>query len=181
MFRCTLQEGVELRLVEEQDAQELFELTDRNRAHLREWLPFVDNTRTTFDSLSFIKMGRRQISDNQGGQFVILVDDKIAGCVGFHGIDWNNRSTSIGYWLAQEYTGRGLMTLATEALCKLAFENYNLNRVEIRVATENYKSQAIPERLGFTREGVLRQREWLYDHYVDHIVYSQLASEWKKS
>ncbi|MBL0386800.1 GNAT family N-acetyltransferase [Tumebacillus sp. ITR2] len=181
LFRYTLRESAELRLFEEQDAQEMYELLDRNRAHLREWLPFVDNNRTSFDSLTFIKMARRQVSDNQGGQFAILWEGKIAGVVGFHGIDWGNRMTSIGYWLGQEYTGLGLMTLATDALCKLAFEVYNLNRVEIKVATENYKSQAVAERLGFTREGVLRQREWLYDHWVDHIVYSKLASEWKKS
>jgi ribosomal-protein-serine acetyltransferase len=45
-------------------------------------------------------------------------------------------------------------------------------------ATENEKSCAVPERLGFRREGIERQAEWLYDHFVDHAVYSALASEW---
>jgi ribosomal-protein-serine acetyltransferase len=51
--------------------------------------------------------------------------------------------------------------------------------VEIGCAPGNRKSCAIPERLGFTREGVLRQREWLYDHFVDHVVYGILAEEWR--
>jgi ribosomal-protein-serine acetyltransferase len=60
-----------------------------------------------------------------------------------------------------------------------AFSGLKLNRVEIACATENKKSQAIPKRLGFTEEGIARQAEWLYDHYVDHIVYGLLASDWK--
>ncbi|MEN1761147.1 GNAT family protein [Anoxynatronum sibiricum] len=55
----------------------------------------------------------------------------------------------------------------------------SLNRVEIRCATGNHKSRAIPQQLRFVAEGVLREAEWLYDHYVDHVVYAMLASEWK--
>ncbi|WP_334300596.1 GNAT family N-acetyltransferase [Alkaliphilus flagellatus] len=60
-----------------------------------------------------------------------------------------------------------------------AFNNFKLHRVEIRCAENNYKSRAIPERLGFTKEGLIRGSEWIYDHYVSHIVYSMLAIEWK--
>ena len=49
----------------------------------------------------------------------------------------------------------------------------------VHVATENEKSRALPERFGFTEEGILRQAEWLYDHYVDHIVYRLLREEWE--
>ena len=44
---------------------------------------------------------------------------------------------------------------------------------------DNHKSRAIPERFGFKKEGMIRQAEWLYDHYVDHIIYGLLAREWK--
>jgi ribosomal-protein-serine acetyltransferase len=54
-----------------------------------------------------------------------------------------------------------------------------LNRVEIRAAEFNTRSRAIPERLGFTQEGIIRQAEWLYDYYVDHVVYGMLSEEWK--
>ncbi|WP_336296604.1 GNAT family protein [Bacillus pinisoli] len=53
----------------------------------------------------------------------------------------------------------------------------DLNRVEIRVADENIKSRAIPERLGFINEGKVQNAEWLYDHYVDHIIYSKLRED----
>lgn len=58
------------------------------------------------------------------------------------------------------------------------FNELKLNRVDIRAAEENIKSRAIPERLGFVCEGQIRQAEWLYDHYVNHIVYGMMAAEW---
>jgi ribosomal-protein-serine acetyltransferase len=64
-------------------------------------------------------------------------------------------------------------------LVEHAFGELGLNRVSIACAVENKKSCAIPERLGFRREGVKRQAEWLYDHFVDHVVYGALASEWQ--
>ena len=66
------------------------------------------------------------------------------------------------------------------ALVDHAFEEFGLNRVSIACATENKRSCAIPERLSFQREGIQRQAEWLYDHFVDHVVYATLASEWQK-
>ena len=70
------------------------------------------------------------------------------------------------------------MTRAAKGMLDIAFNEYKLEKVEILVAVDNYKSRQIPERLGFKLEGVNRQAEWLYDHYIDHAVYGLLATEW---
>ena len=75
--------------------------------------------------------------------------------------------------------GRGIVTKACRTLVTYAFEQYTLNKVEIHCATGNTRSRAIPEKLGFVQEGIIRQAEWLNDHYVDMVVYGMLASEWK--
>lgn len=62
-----------------------------------------------------------------------------------------------------------------------SFSHLKLNKVEIRAAIENKKSRSIPERLGFVNEGSIRQAEWLYDHFVDQIVYGILAIEWNNN
>ena len=72
------------------------------------------------------------------------------------------------------------MTRVARALTDYAMNELKLNKVEIRCASGNLKSRSIPERLGFVQEGTIRQAEWLYDHYVDHIVYGVLAEEWNK-
>jgi ribosomal-protein-serine acetyltransferase len=47
-------------------------------------------------------------------------------------------------------------------------------------AVGNTKSRAVPERLGFVQEGILHDAEWLYDHYVDLVIYSILKAAWVK-
>ena len=97
--------------------------------------------------------------------------------VGYHGVSWANRSTSIGYWLAEDQQGRGTMTAAVRTLVDHALSIWRLNRVEIRAAVENRRSRATPERLGFHQEGTLRQAERVGDRYLDCVVYSMLATE----
>ncbi|MBI3737263.1 GNAT family N-acetyltransferase [Candidatus Sumerlaeota bacterium] len=179
MFHHWLDAETEVRMLEERDAGEMFALTDANRAHLRQWLPWLDTTVSVEDTRRFIQGGIEQNAANLGFQAGIRVSGVMAGQIGFHKIDWANHRVMLGYWLGREYTGRGLITRAAAILSDYAFGHYGLNRVEIHCATENSRSRAIPERIGFTFEGILRQGEWLYDHYVDLAVYAMLAAEWK--
>ena len=91
-----------------------------------------------------------------------------------------DRRVELGYWLAQPYQGKGLMTRACQTLITYAFSELKMNKVEIRCATGNTASAAIPQRLGFTQEGIIRQAEWLYDHYVDLSLFGLLESEWRQ-
>jgi ribosomal-protein-serine acetyltransferase len=179
VFIHKLSENTEVRLLEERHAKELTALTDRNREHLRAWLPWVDTNRTVEDRKNFIRGALKQFAENKGFVAGIWHEGRLAGVIGYDPIDWENRTTALGYWLGEEFQGRGLVTTACRALVDHAFVELKLNRVSIACATENKKSCAIPERLGFRREGVRRQAEWLYDHFVDHVVYATLASEWQ--
>ena len=178
MFRHDLPGGASLRLFEEADADELFSRVAANRSYLERWLPWVESTHDPEPILEFIRMARMQVADNNGFQAAIVEDGRIVGAVGFHGVDWKNESTSIGYWLAEDHQGRGTMTAAVRALVDHAFSVWKLNRVEIRAAVGNTKSRAIPERLGFSKEGVLRKSERIGGRYEDSVVYSMLAEGW---
>ena len=178
MFAYQVDEHIQLRQLEPRFAEDLFQLIDRNRTYLREWLPWVDGTLSPKDTSHFIQLTLNQIAANNGFQTGIFYQGVIAGCIGLHRIDWGNQKTSIGYWLAAEFQGRGIMTKACKAMIDHIFNELELNRVEIRAAVKNRKSRAIPERLGFTQEGTIRRAEWLYDHYVDHVVYGLLKEEW---
>ncbi|RWZ54684.1 N-acetyltransferase [Halobacillus fulvus] len=171
MFKHTLDEHTELRLLEVRHAEALFQLTDSSRESLREWLPWVDFTKTAEDSKGFIEGTMKKFGNNDGFEAGIWYKGELAGVVGLHAINWSNRSTTIGYWLGERFTGHGLMTKACQAVIDYCFEELDLKRIEIRAATGNGKSFAIPERLGFQKEGVVRCAERLNGAYVDHYVY----------
>lgn len=169
-----------MRALEDADAEELFELIDVNRAYLAHWMPFVGQTRGVADSLAFIRAARRQAQENRGMQLALIQDRKIIGVAGFHAIDWSRRSTSIGYWLAANRQGSGTMTAAVSALLDHAFDRWELTRVEIRAGVLNTRSRAIPQRLGFREEGVLRSAERIGTRVIDHVVYVMTARDWRR-
>jgi ribosomal-protein-serine acetyltransferase len=170
-------ESLELRPLHKEHAPALFALTDRNRVYLRKWLPWLDHTRVENDSLCFIHSSIKAAAEGSRFTLGLWKDDTLCGIVSFNEIDRTNQIGTLGYWLGSEYTGRGLMTQAVRTLGLYGFTKMNLNRIVIKVATANRQSQAIPDRLGFTREGILREAEWLYDHYVDLTVNSLLKKE----
>ena len=178
MFERSIDEHTSLRMLELSDAEAIFALVDVSRAYLREWLPWVDATQTANDTRSFIQSALDRYAQQNGMACRITFQGHIAGIIDMNRIDWTNSITEIGYWLRPDYQGRGIITKSCQALIHYAFAELGLNRVEIRAAPGNAKSRAIPERLGFMREGVLREAERLYDRYVDNVVYAMLRRDW---
>ena len=178
MFEHVIDNDLKLRMLREEDAQELFRVVDANRQHLREWLPWLDANTEVENTRQFIQSILQQHARDEGFTCAILHRGRIIGVVGYHPIRRGNRSVEIGYWLSREATSKGIMTKCCHVLVEHAFAHLGLNRVAIPVAVGNSRSRAIPERLGFKQEGVIRDAEWLYDHYVDHVLYAMLKREW---
>ena len=164
-----------LRLLKEDDAEELSLRVDQNRDHLRQWMPWLDE----IDTLNFIRSSLESATAGTQYSYALLLGSELVGAVAFNSIEKMNRCATMGYWLAKSKMGNGYMTAAVKALIEEGFQQLELNRIQARVATGNYPSQAVCERLGLKKEGVLRQAEWLYDHYVDLVMNSVLRSEWK--
>ncbi|MFN8373455.1 MAG: GNAT family protein [Anaerolineae bacterium] len=180
LLKYKLSDEAELILLEERHTADLYAVTSANREYLRRWLPWLDSTVTPWDTRAFIQRGMRMLADNEGFNCGVWYQKRLVGVVGLHTMSTANRYVSLGYWLSEEAQGKGLMTTASGVLVNHAFKMLALNRVEIRCAVENVRSCAIPVRLGFVHEGVIRQAEWLYDHFVDHNVYGMLAQEWNE-
>jgi ribosomal-protein-serine acetyltransferase len=171
--------GIEMRQFEPRDAETVFTVVDRNREHLRQWLPWVDRTHSPEDIRQFILRVRAQFEADQGPNAGVWVDGAFAGNLGCHPIDWRNRNCSLGYWIDAAQQGKGVITRCCAAMLDYLFEELRLHRVEIRCGTGNTRSCAIPERLGFTREGLLRQSEWVNDRWVDLVVWGMLEEQWR--
>lgn len=158
------------------DASDIFRLIDGEREYLRKWLPFVDNTQKEEDTADAV----RKMTESDTEQFTIRNMGVTVGIIGFKDYDKLNGKIEIGYWLSQYQQGQGIVTRSVEELLYYAFEQLGVNRIQIKVAVGNEKSNRIPKRLGFRLEGVERDGELQSDKvYADINVYSLLKKEYK--
>jgi ribosomal-protein-serine acetyltransferase len=178
MFSCPIDDALELRPLDPAQAAEMYAVVDANRAYLRQWMGWVDNTRSADDIAAFIRRSIEQHARDDGFVAGVWHDGRIAGTIGMLHLKHEARRTEIGYWLAEALQGRGIITRCCRRFIDHLFDDVKLNRVEIRCAAENHRSRAVPRRLGFTEEGVLRQVQMVNDQLVDHVVYGMLADEW---
>lgn len=164
-----------LRPLQIEDAQALFNILNDQRQQMRVWLPFVDGTHKMEDT----RDAMTSFCTPENPQFCILCDDEVVGLIGFKETDTDCKKTEIGYWLSFDHQGKGLMTGAVKLLLAYAFNEMQMNRVTIKVAEQNHKSRSIPERLGFTQEGVERDGELLVDNvFTNIVVYGLLKKEY---
>jgi ribosomal-protein-serine acetyltransferase len=177
-FHRQVAPGLELRQLVLADAAAIFAVVERNRVYLREWLPWVDRTLSADDIRGFLVRVAEQHEDSLGPNAAILLEGRFIGTVGCHPVDWNNRHTSIGYWIDGAQQGKGIMTRCCAGLVDYLFHDAGLHRVTIQCGTGNHKSCAIPQRLGFTREGVMREAEWVSGRWVNLVVWGMLAPDW---
>lgn len=178
-FQTQLDPHSELKVLELEHAAELAALIDQNRARLREWLPWLDRSRSAADSESFIRFCLESEAARKTFTAGIWHGGRLAGVASYHPVDWGNRKVSLGYWVGAEFGRKGLATQAARALTCHAFDGLDLNRVEIHCAMGNFPSQRVAQAVGMTREGTLREAECLYGRFVDHHVYAILKAEWR--
>ncbi|MGO9229199.1 MAG: GNAT family N-acetyltransferase [Bryobacteraceae bacterium] len=180
-FRRSVAPGIEIKLFESRDAAALFAAVERERSYLAEWLPWVEGTCKADDVRHFIEeVVAVQWNDNRGPHCGIWVDGSLVGSVGCHAIDWANRACSLGYWIESSRQGQGIVTRSVGALLEYLFDTMRLHRVAIQCGVANQRSCGIPERLGFTKEGMLRNAQLVGDRWVDLAVWSMLEDEWRR-
>ncbi|HTL97678.1 MAG TPA: GNAT family protein [Holophagaceae bacterium] len=169
---------LELRSLKLADAPALFALVDANRAHLRRWLPWVDANTGVAHTRAFIRLHQSLERQAQVRTFALWWKGSLVGVAGLHSLDPDNASASVGYWLAAEAEGRGLMAKAVARLLDLGFGPMKLHRVELRAGVRNRRSRALAERLGFRHEGTARGAQALHGRHIDLAVYALEAEDW---
>ena len=169
----------ELRLepFDQTHAEAILEIVQSNRDRLREWMAWAPAIQSIDDVRAFITDSQQRRAQPGGsGEWVILLDGVPVGVVGCTALEWQDKRTSIGAWLGIQAQGRGVAKRALGALINRLFEA-GIHRIEAFHAVGNNRSDAMLQRLGFTKEGVLRGHEWLHDTPVDDVVMSLLATD----
>jgi ribosomal-protein-serine acetyltransferase len=176
-MKIQISENISIELVENRHAPGIFSLVESDRDYLRTWLPWVDYANSVEFIENFVKGSQQRNSDGVEHGFVILEKDKVIGRIGVYEIDSQNRIGEIGYWIGKDYQGRGIVTDCCRKMVDFCFNELNLNRIEIKCGSENFKSQFIPERLNFKLEGVIRQGELVHGKFIDLNLYALLKDK----
>lgn len=171
-FCLHVDEQTEIRLLRIDDADEMYDVTIRNREHLSPWMSWMDHVIDVSDTFGFLRNAEKEAFEHLAFKSGIWQGGTLVGAIDLHDIDWQNAHACIGYWLDRGSTGRGIMTQSVRVMTEYAFEALGLHRIEIHVATGNDASRRIPERLGFALEGVLREVQLLRGAYHDHALYA---------
>ena len=158
------------------DAQELFDLVDRNRERLRQWMIWEPRTKAVKDTRAFIEHALAAETDSEGNG--IWLGGALIGGVGLR-VDTLPNSGEIGYWIDGGHEGRGVITRVCERFFDFAFDELGLHRMELQAGATNTRSRAVAERLGMTQEGIARDGIRVADGYLDSVTYGILEDEWR--
>ena len=181
MFVLRVDDEIDLSLPTDSNIEKAFEIVMENYDHLHEWMPWANENVSLESIREFYKRSLKKFANDEDEIGLnIIYKGEVVGGTGFHQMDRVSKSAEIGYWIIKNATGKGIVTKSVKRLLDYAFDELKLNRIVIKCATENKKSRAIPERLGFTQEGIEREAGWLHTRFVDHVVYSLLEKEWRK-
>ena len=113
--------------------------------------------------------------DNPTKDFAIDINGEAVGSIGvFPQADIHEKSAEIGYWLAEEYWGKGIMTKAIQAVVDYGFQTFDLNRIFARPFSTNFKSQRVLEKAGFVLEAKLQKAIFKNGEFKDELIYAKL-------
>lgn len=169
-----------IRAPQKGESQAMFDAIQESIDHIGPWLAWAKFHNTLADTEKYTLtsmekwMERKElpmrIFDRDDGSFV-------GGC-GFVAADWQVRAFEIGYWVRSSRHGQGLVSEAANAVTRWAFDTLDANRVCIRADATNARSRAVPERLGFELEGILRRdSRSTKGELRDTAMYSRIAKD----
>lgn len=178
MFTYRLDDDLRLEFPELRHAEAAAKVVRENLAHLKPWMSWAVDDYSVEHAREWIQRSLDEFArDGRFGALIIL-GDEIIGSIGFHDLDATNKNAAIGYWIDHRHQGKGIVTRSVRALIDHLFDRMGLNRLQINCNVENTRSRAIPERLGFSLEGTLREREFVDGEFRDWAVYGLLKREW---
>jgi len=144
-----------------------------NNSNIAKWLtngfphPYTHENGKAFISMT--------ANDNPTRIFAIEVNDEAVGSIGiFPQTDIHEKSAEMGYWLAEEYWGQGIMTNAIQEIVKYGFQTFDIVRIFARPFSTNFNSQRVLEKVEFTLEARLKKALFKNGEFMDELIYAKL-------
>lgn len=157
---------------------EMYAKVCEERGRLREFLPWVDRTKTLKDELHFIELTHQWWQSMEAFEYCYFrkSDNAYLGHGGAHTIDWQNEHLELGYLVWQAYEGQGYVSDLVRTLETTAFER-GFYRVEIRCDPKNIRSADVARRQGYRQEAHLRGDCFEGGHRRDTLIFGKLRGE----
>jgi RimJ/RimL family protein N-acetyltransferase len=178
VLALALTDDVQLRGLEPWQGEVFAAHIEDNRAHLTRWLPWIESIVDVPSATAWLRNYADKQACDTGRLFGIWRGPDLVGVVLLRAFDVKSGSCEIGCWLGKGAEGKGLMTTAARVLMDWAFGVRGMTRVYWQTSPENKRSIAVAERIGMTREGLLRKAFAYNGGHQDTVVLAILAEEW---
>ncbi|MBW5485202.1 GNAT family N-acetyltransferase [Streptomyces bambusae] len=179
MFSIPLADDAVLFPLEVWHAEEFFAHIERGREYIGEFVPFPDRSKDLEGARNLLGGNAHKAADDGVRLYGIRLDGTLVGGVLFAAFDAAGGNAEIGCWLEPAGVGKGLVTKACRILLDYAFTERGIHRVEWHAASGNKRSLAVAERLGMTREGVMRQNHLHRGVRQDTEIWALLADDYR--
>ena len=180
-MKLIVDDEITLKTVQLDDIESRYKVIDENREFLKKWLGWLDFYKTSNDLIEYTKDCQEKEKNKEAYAFGIYYLNEFVGSIEIQEINYRNQKCEIGYWLSEKFNGKGIMIKSCKSIINYIFDCMKLNKISILTATENYSSQAIPEKLKFIKEGTLIENECLYGNFVDNYIYGITKKMWEEN
>ena len=165
------------------DIEALYAAVRDSQTELAEYLPWATKAFTRAGAAGFVRESMRSWREGKAYDFSIRLQERPerhVGNISIWHVSRSSRSGEIGYWIRTEDTGRGIATEATHEALRIGFGELSMHRMVLRVAVGNKASERVATKLGFVREGVLREDIQVGGRWMDHSVWGLLDYEYRR-
>ena len=174
----------EIRPFQKRDAEPLYEAVAASIPELSKWLPWAGNAYGRIDATRFTRESIRAFREQRAFDFAIRNPEETNrhyGNVSIWFVSRGFRAGEVGYWVRSDEAGTGIATEVAARMVQVGFEELHMHRIILRIAVGNRGSERVAEKLGFTREGILREELEVHGKWLDHTAYSLLEHEYKSN
>ncbi|MUJ38133.1 GNAT family N-acetyltransferase [Aliivibrio fischeri] len=177
MFTLKVDNELNLALIEPSFSPKYFDIVSRQRAYLSQWLAWPPHADSEAFFHSFITKSLLDYAEGKSMVCGMIYQGELVGNISFNSINQNLKTAEIGYWLNEDFQGKGIITRCVAKLIELAFNELGLNKIQISAAVGNQSSRAVCERLGMTLEGIITSSENLNGRIIDHAIYGLIKDK----
>ncbi len=164
------------------DAAAIHEAVIASLEELQQWLPWASPDYSKIVSQQFVRDSIGAWNSGRAYDFTVRRinnPQRHIGNVSVWHLSRQNSVGEIGYWVRSDEARQGICTEAAAHILQIGFEELGLHRITLRTAAGNRASERVAEKLGFLREGLLRNEVKIGNHWVDHAIWGLLVEEWK--